>query len=150
MCLEVTAWQQRGFEPRYPVVSFDALRVKIRDAGTVRSKAVYLALATLPDGSRDILGIWIEQTEGARFWLKVLTDLQTRGCDDILIAVTRWPEGLERGARGRVSGHDAPDLPHAPAAPQPGFRDLEGAQGAGRHASLRLVRRDQPLHTQNL
>lgn len=63
---EVTAWQSRPLEPLYPVVFFDALRVKIRDEATVRRKAVYLALAVLPDGSRDILGIWIEQTEGAK------------------------------------------------------------------------------------
>jgi putative transposase len=91
---EVTAWQQRALEPMYPVVFFDALRVKMRDEGTVRSKAVYLALAVLPDGSRDILGIWIEQTEGAKFWLKVFTDLQTRGCHDILIAVTDGLKGM--------------------------------------------------------
>jgi putative transposase len=91
---EVTAWQQRALEPMYPVVFFDALRVKIRDEGTVRSKAVYLALAVLPDGSRDILGIWIEQTEGAKFWLKVFTDLKTRGCQDILIAVTDGLRGM--------------------------------------------------------
>jgi putative transposase len=84
---EVTAWQSRPLEPMYPVVFFDALRGKIRDEATVRSKAVYLALAVLPDGSRDILGIWIEQTEGAKFWMKVFTDLKTRGCPDILIAV---------------------------------------------------------------
>jgi transposase-like protein len=91
---EVSAWQQRALEPLYPVVFFDALRVKMRDEGTVRSKAVYLALAVLPDGSRDILGIWIEQTEGAKFWLKVFTDLQTRGCRDILIAVTDGLKGM--------------------------------------------------------
>jgi putative transposase len=91
---EVTAWQQRALEPMYPVVFFDALRVKVRDEGTVRSKAVYLALALLPDGSRDILGIWIEQTEGAKFWLKVFTDLKTRGCQDILIAVTDGLKGM--------------------------------------------------------
>jgi transposase-like protein len=91
---EVTAWQQRALEPMYPVVFFDALRVKIRDEGTVRSKAVYLALAVLPDGSRDILGIWIEQTEGAKFWLKGFTDLQTRGCRDMLIAVTDGLKGM--------------------------------------------------------
>jgi putative transposase len=91
---EVTAWQQRALEPMYPVVFFDALRVKMRDEGTVRSKAVYLALAVLPDGSRDILGIWIEQTEGAKFWLKVFTDLKTRGCQDILIAVTDGLKGM--------------------------------------------------------
>ena len=91
---EATAWQQRALEPMYPVVFFDALRVKMRDEGTVRSKAVYLALAVLPDGSRDILGIWVEQTEGAKFWLKVFTDLKTRGCHDILIAVTDGLKGM--------------------------------------------------------
>jgi len=91
---EVTAWQARPLEPMYPVVFFDALRVKIRDESVVRSKAVYLALAVLPDGTRDILGIWIEQTEGAKFWLKVFNDLKTRGCADILIAVTDGLTGM--------------------------------------------------------
>jgi transposase-like protein len=91
---EVTAWQARPLEPMYPVVFFDALRVKIRDEGLVRSKAIYLALAVLPDGTRDILGLWIEQTEGAKFWLKVFTDLKTRGCQDILIAVTDGLKGM--------------------------------------------------------
>jgi len=91
---EVTAWQQRGLEAMYPVVFFDALRVKIRDEGMVRSKAVYLALAIRDDGGREILGIWVEQTEGAKFWLKVFTDLKTRGCQDILIAVTDGLKGM--------------------------------------------------------
>jgi transposase-like protein len=91
---EVTAWQARPLEPMYPVVFFDALRVKIRDEAVVRSKAVYLALAVLPDGTRDVLGIWIEQTEGAKFWMKVFTDLKTRGCQDILIAVTDGLKGM--------------------------------------------------------
>jgi len=91
---EVTAWQARPLEPLYPVVFFDALRVKIRDESVVRSKAVYLALAVLPDGTRDILGIWIEQTEGAKFWLKVFNDLKTRGCVDMLIAVTDGLKGM--------------------------------------------------------
>jgi putative transposase len=92
---EVTAWQSRPLEPLYPVVFFDALRVKIRDEATVRIKAVYLALAVRPDGSREILGIWIEQTEGAKFWMKVFTDLKARGCQDILIAVTDGLKGME-------------------------------------------------------
>src|SRR5918999_4150733 len=92
---EVTAWQTRPLEPLYPVVFFDALRVKIRDEAVVRSKAVYLALAVLPDGSRDILGMWIEQTEGAKFWMKVFADLKTRGCQDMLIAVTDGLKGME-------------------------------------------------------
>jgi putative transposase len=91
---EVTAWQGRPLEPMYPVVFFDALRVKVRDEAMVRSKAVYLALAVLPDGTRDILGVWIEQTEGAKFWLKVFNDLKTRGCGDILIAVTDGLKGM--------------------------------------------------------
>ena len=91
---EVTAWQARLLDRVYAVVFFDALRVKIRDEGTVRIKAVYLALGIRTDGSRDILGLWIEQTEGAKFWLKVFTDLRARGCEDILIAVTDGLKGL--------------------------------------------------------
>jgi transposase-like protein len=91
---EVTAWQARPLDRVYPVVFFDALRVKIRDEGVVRSKAVYLALGVRTDGCRDILGLWIEQTEGAKFWLKVFTDLRTRGCEDILIAVTDGLTGM--------------------------------------------------------
>ena len=91
---EVTAWQSRPLERMYPVVFFDALRVRIRDEATVRIKAIYLALAVLPDGHRDILGLWIEQTEGAKFWMKVFSDLKTRGCQDILIAVTDGLKGM--------------------------------------------------------
>jgi len=91
---EVVAWQNRPLEPMYPVVFFDALRVKIRDDAIVRNKAIYLALGVLPDGSRDVLGLWIEQTEGAKFWLKVFNDLKTRGCGDILIAVVDGLKGL--------------------------------------------------------
>jgi transposase-like protein len=91
---EVTTWQTRPLERMYPVVFFDALRVKIRDEATVRSKAIYLALAVLPDGHRDILGLWIEQTEGAKFWMKVFSDLKARGCQDILIAVTDGLKGM--------------------------------------------------------
>jgi putative transposase len=91
---EVIAWQSRPLEALYPVVFFDALRIKIRDESVVRNKAVYLALGVLPDGSRDVLGIWIEQTEGAKFWLKVFNDLKTRGCNDILIAVVDGLKGL--------------------------------------------------------
>ena len=91
---EVSAWQSRPLEPMYPVIFFDALRVKIREDAVVRNKAVYLALGVLPDGTRDVLGIWIEQTEGAKFWLKVFNDLKTRGVNDILIAVVDGLKGL--------------------------------------------------------
>src|SRR5208337_4760130 len=106
---EVTAWQSRPLEPVYAVphsvgvcqaypnakvVFFDALRVKIREDGVVRNKAVYLALGVQRDGTRDILGIWIEGTEGAKFWMKVFNDLKTRGVNDILIAVTDGLKGM--------------------------------------------------------
>jgi transposase-like protein len=93
---EVTAWQSRPLEPVYPVVFFDALRVKIREDAVVRNKAVYLALGMRRDGSREILGIWIETTEGAKFWMKVFNDLKTRGVNDILIAVTDGLTGMEQ------------------------------------------------------
>lgn len=96
---EVIAWQSRPLEVMYPVVFFDALRVKIRQDGVVRNKAVYLALGVLADGTRDILGLWIENTEGAKFWMKVFNDLKTRGVGDILIGVADglkgFPEALE-------------------------------------------------------
>jgi transposase-like protein len=91
---EVIAWQSRPLETMYPVVFFDALRVKIREDNVVRSKAVYLALGVQSDGSREILGLWIENTEGAKFWMKVFNDLKTRGVHDILIAVTDGLKGM--------------------------------------------------------
>lgn len=91
---EVAAWQTRPLESMYPVVFFDALRVKIKEDAVVQSKAVYLALGVQRDGSRDILGLWIEGTEGAKFWMKVFNDLKTRGVQDILIAVTDGLKGM--------------------------------------------------------
>lgn len=91
---EVQAWQHRALEPMYPVVFFDALRVKIRDEGVVRNKAVYMALGVLPDGTREILGLWIENTEGAKFWMRVFNELKMRGVQDILIAVTDGLKGM--------------------------------------------------------
>jgi putative transposase len=97
--LEVAEWQARALEPIYPIVYFDALRLKIRDEGTVRNKAVYLALGIDATGRKEVLGLWIEQTEGAKFWLKVFTDLRQRGVADILIAVVDglrgFPEAIE-------------------------------------------------------
>ncbi len=91
---EVTAWQSRPLEAVYAVVFFDALRVKIREDAVVRNKAIYLALGVRRDGSREILGLWIETTEGAKFWMKVFNDLRTRGVTDMLIAVTDGLKGM--------------------------------------------------------
>ena len=137
---EVTAWQSRPLEPMYPVVFFDALRVKIREDAVVRNKAVYLALGVLPDGTRDILGLWIENTEGARFWMKVFNDLKTRGVADILIAVTDGLKGMPEALGGGVSGHDLADLHRASDPQQPRLRELERAQGAGRRDPADLHR----------
>jgi putative transposase len=96
---EVTQWQQRPLEATYAIVYFDALRLKIRDEGTVKNKAVYLALGIRADGRKEVLGLWIEQTEGAKFWLKVFNELKNRGLNDILIAVVDglrgFPEAIE-------------------------------------------------------
>lgn len=96
---EVEQWQNRPLEAMYPIVYFDALRLKIRDEGTVKNKAVYLALGIRADGRKEVLGLWIEQTEGAKFWLKVFNELRNRGLNDILIAVVDglrgFPEAIE-------------------------------------------------------
>src|SRR3546814_12526466 len=94
---EVAAWQMRALEPMYPVVFFDALRVKIREDAVVRSKAVYLALGMLADGSRESLGFWFQNTEGAQFWQKGLHEVTTRGGGDIPEDVTDGLEGLPWG-----------------------------------------------------
>lgn len=96
---EVAEWQARPLDAMYPIVYFDALRLKIRDEGTVKNKAVYLALGIDATGRKDVLGLWIEQTEGAKFWLNVFNDLKQRGVADVLIAVVDglrgFPEAIE-------------------------------------------------------
>ena len=91
---EVTAWQQRPLESSYAIVFFDALRVKIRDEGLVRNKSVYLAIGVRSSGHKEVLGLWVEQTEGAKFWLRVMNELKTRGTNDILIAVVDGLKGF--------------------------------------------------------
>jgi putative transposase len=91
---EVAEWQNRPLEALYPLVFLDALRVKVRDEGTVRNKAVYVALGVRPDGTKEVLGLWIEQTEGAKFWLRVMNELRDRGVLDILIAVVDGLKGF--------------------------------------------------------
>jgi len=91
---EVAEWQNRPLDACFPLVFFDAIRVKIREEGFVRNKAVYIALGILADGTKEILGIWIEQTEGAKFWLRVMNELKTRGVGDILIAVVDGLKGF--------------------------------------------------------
>ena len=91
---EVTEWQNRPLEALYPLIFFDAIRIKVRDEGTVRNKAVYVALGVRPDGTKEILGLWIEQTEGAKFWLRVMNELKNRGVEDVLIAIVDGLKGF--------------------------------------------------------
>ena len=99
---EVSEWQNRPLDACYAIVFFDAIRVKIRDEGFVRNKAVYIALAILPDGTKEILGLWIEQTEGAKFWLRVMNELKNRGVQDILLAVVDGLKGFPEAINARL------------------------------------------------
>lgn len=90
----ITAWQARPLEPIYPLVFFDALHVKVRDEGIVRNKAVHIALGARADGARDIFGLWLEQNEGAKFWLRVMNELRNRGVEGILLTVIDGLKGF--------------------------------------------------------
>ena len=91
---EIASWQARPLEPVYPLVFFDAIRVKIRDEGLVRNKAVHVALGVRADGTKEVLGLWLELNEGAKFWLKVMNELKNRGVEDILLAVVDGLKGF--------------------------------------------------------
>jgi hypothetical protein len=107
---EVTAWQSRGLEATYAIVFFDAIRVKIRNEGMVNNRAVYPAIGVRCSGHKEILGLWIEQTEGAKFWLRVMTELRNRGTQDILDRRGRRAQRFSRGDHLGVSPNPGPDL----------------------------------------
>lgn len=96
---DVQEWRKRPLAPVWPVIFLDALVIRVREGGTVRRKAVYLALGLGIDGRKEVLGIWLEETEGAKFWLKVVTELKNRGVEDIFIAcvdgLKGFPQALE-------------------------------------------------------
>src|SRR6202012_279868 len=96
---EVQAWQARRLDPVWPIVYLDALVIKVRDGGVVGNKSAYLALGISAEGKKGGLGLWREQNEGAKFWLKVITELKNRGVDDIFIAccdgLKGFPEAIE-------------------------------------------------------
>lgn len=95
---EVNSWQCRPLEQIYPIVFLDCIVVKVHQGNRVINKAVYLALGITEDGHKDLLGLWISENEGAKFWLSVLTDLQNRGIKDIFIAcvdgLSGFPEAI--------------------------------------------------------
>jgi putative transposase len=96
---EITLWQNRPLEEVYPIMYLDAVRVKVRHNSTVINKAVYLAIGITWDGAKEVLGMWIAETEGAKFWLQVVTELKNRGVKDIFIAcvdgLKGFPEAIE-------------------------------------------------------
>jgi putative transposase len=96
---EVKTWQNRQLDSVYPIVYMDAIQFKVRDNGHVKSKAIYLAIGVTLDGLKEVLGLWIAQTEGAKFWLQVVTELKNRGVTDIFIAcvdgLKGFPEAIE-------------------------------------------------------
>ena len=96
---EVKQWQSRPLDAVYPVIYLDCIHAKVRDAGSVRAKAIYLAIGINMEGHKEVLGLWIAQTEGAKFWLSVVTELKNRGVQDIFIAcvdgLKGFPEAIE-------------------------------------------------------
>lgn len=96
---EIAAWQGRPLEPVYPLIFFDALRIKVRDEGVVRNKAVHIALGVRADGAKEVLGLWLEQNEGAKFWLRVMNELKNRGVEDVLLAVVDGLKGFPEAIR---------------------------------------------------
>jgi putative transposase len=96
---EVKVWQNRPLDELYPILYLDALQVKIRDGGQVRNKAIYLAIGVTLSGMKEVLGLWVAQTEGAKFWLQIVTELKNRGVQDIFIAcvdgLKGFPEAIE-------------------------------------------------------
>ena len=96
---EVKAWQNRQLDAVYPIMYLDALQFKVRDGGHVRNKAIYVAIGVSLAGMKEVLGLWIAQTEGAKFWLQVVTELKNRGVSDIFIAcvdgLKGFPEAIE-------------------------------------------------------
>ena len=96
---EVQAWQARPLDAVWPIVFLDALVIKVRDQGVVQNKSAYIALGMGVDGHKEVLGIWLESSEGAKFWLKVISELKNRGVQDILIAccdgLKGFPQAIE-------------------------------------------------------
>ena len=96
---EVKAWQNRGLDPVYPIVYMDAIRVKVRHNGQIQNKAIYLAIGITMEGVKEVLGMWTAETEGAKFWMQIVTELKNRGIKEIFIAcvdgLKGFPDAIE-------------------------------------------------------
>ncbi len=130
VCDEVMAWQKRPLESLYPVIYLDAIMVKVRDGGHVRNKAAHIAVGVDMDGIKHVLGIWVQATEGAKFWASVCAELANRGVRDVLIgAVTGSPGSPKRSCDLAASNRS-----NVCRAPHPGcdaLRQLQGSQSLG-------------------
>ena len=119
---DVRDWAKRPLEDVYPIVFLDCMVLKIREGGSVQRRALYLALGVTLDGDRDVLGMWFQETEGAKFWMQVLTDLKTRGVSDILIACVDGLTGFPEAIEAIFPKHDRPNMHRAPDPLEPEIR----------------------------
>jgi putative transposase len=126
---EVNAWQNRPLDTVYPIVYLDALVVRSRASGAVQNKSVYLALGINLDGEKELLGLWMAQTEGAKFWLSVMTELKNRGVQDIFIACVDGLKGFPEAIEAAYPQTPGTGLHRPSGAPLPALCELEAAQG---------------------
>ena len=143
---DVRDWCKRPLEDIYPIVFLDCTVLKIREGGTVQRRALYLALGVTLDGDRDVLGMWFQETEGAKFWMQVLSDLKTRGVRDILICCVDGLTGSDQdqGALPQRGRGPQARLPRAPERCAPVDPNEELDRGAARAQDP--LRRPRPRH----
>ena len=133
-------WQQRPLDDVYPLLFLDAFVVKIREGGSVQRKACYLALGVAMDGQREVLGMWFQATEGAKFWMQVLNDLKQRGIPGHPHLLRRRPQRVPRSDRGRVPPDHGPDVHRAPHPRQPEVRSPARLRRRGQRSQADLHR----------
>jgi putative transposase len=143
---EVKEWQSRALERMYPIVIFDALAredPRCKDSRIVKNKAVYVALGVTRDGQREVLGLWIAENEGAKFWLSVMNELKNRGVQDILIAVVDGLKGFPEAITAAFPEAMVQTCIVHLVRHSPELLLLEGPQGGGRRPAPDLQRPDR-------
>ena len=128
---EVKAWQSRPLEPIYPIVYLDALMVKMRHEGRVENRAVFVGIGVNLEGAKEVLGLWTSATEGAKFWLQILTEIRNRGVNDVLIACVDGLKGFPEAIQSVYPKDAGATLHRAYGAKQPELRELERAESSG-------------------
>ena len=137
---EVKLWQNRPLEELHPIVYLDALMVKVRDEGHIQNKAIYVVLGVNLEGQKEVLGLWVAQTEGAKFWLQVLTELQNRGVKDIFIACVDGLKGFPEAIEAVYPRTEVPALHRASGAGFAQLCALESTQAGGGGPAVDLPR----------